>query len=679
MTQPRPAAVPAEAVWLPEQEVWQVAAVDDLGRRQGEARLFRSDGSLYKVVAYRDDAEDGAFSIFHPNGEVARTGRFVAGELDGEILAFASTGETHEALRGCCVPPGAWEMRARWTRGELHGERFFDRDGRPLLSDGSLRPERPQSVPADADYDEFTQRWCVAPAERGSGTTAAWTYFDGEGRLDEITDYQAGTKLRSRFFDRDGGERLVLHFSKDGRRHGPYRRRFLPGDESPHSTATQVQEEAGAFGADQPVGPWSLRHADGRTTTLDRGRAFTDAEADGSPALENVDRAPAAWRSLAGTLFTEGRAREALLAEARALGRGGDAGDLRATLARCAPLVTPIESDRLVNEVATATDEPISRALSALVLGGDAALLLRSIAAALRHSVRAARDLIEAAIRLAPDRPMSHLTRALVRLELGDPAGALADGERVAAESPESAEFVRAYVRLLFPPTWEFWPAAATPDGPADNMPDEPGQPLDRIRWAIQLYATRQEALRAAVGAWLSAPGEPAWLPPPLAHLLPDGPLPLREERGSIIDETEDGAETTEVQIDERIVSDGATVTTLMRTARANWAALTWLCWAAGLDQVALPRRLRPPATFASATGMMLTRFFRAKDVLVTNGLRSLTAGVPGFDWAGESIDALPKPFVEIAVDEYFELRALFLWLASPENLSPFQSDLRQL
>lgn len=678
MTQPRPPGLPPEAVWLPDEELWRVATQDAQGRKQGEARLFRSDGSLCRVQIYRDGTEDGAFSIFHPNGELARTGRFVAGAFDGEIRAFASTAETPETLRSCCVPPGAWEMRARWAKGELHGERFFDREGRPLLADGSLRPERPATAPTDADYDEFTQRWCVAPTDRSADVTATWTYYDSDGRLDERTDYQGGTKLRSRFFDRDGRERLVLHFDKNGRRHGPYRRRFLPGDESPYTEAALVTEESGAFEADQPVGTWTLRHADGRTTSLDRGQAFADAQVAGSPAFANVDRGPAAWRALSETLFAEGRAREALVAAARAVGRGGDLDVWHATLARSAPEISPTESDRLVSEVANASDEPISRALSALLQGADAAHLLRSISSALPHSVRAARDLVEAAILLAPNRPKSYLTRALVRLDLGDPAGALADAARLAEESPEATEFVRTYARLLFPETWDFAPTASPPDGPTDDMPEEPGQPLEAIRWAIQLYATRLEALRAALTAWLPAPRTAAWLPPALGHLLPDGPMTLRNEPARIVDETEAGSETTEVQIDERVLSGDATVIPLMRAARANWAALTWLCWAAGLDRVELPRQLRPPSEFAAATGMMLTRFFRAQDVLVTNGLRSLTAGVPGFEWAGESIDTLPKPFVEIAVDEYLELRALFLWLASPENVSPFQSDLRQ-
>ena len=74
---------------------------------------------------------------------------------------------------------------------------------------------------------------------------------------------------------------------------------------------------------------------------------------------------------------------------------------------------------------------------------------------------------------------------------------------------------------------------------------------------------------------------------------------------------------------------------------------------------------------------MALTRYFRVRDVIETNGLRSMTQGIPGFVFEGFEIDELPAALVQVAVDEYFELRALFLWLICPENLSPFQSDLR--
>jgi hypothetical protein len=67
------------------------------------------------------------------------------------------------------------------------------------------------------------------------------------------------------------------------------------------------------------------------------------------------------------------------------------------------------------------------------------------------------------------------------------------------------------------------------------------------------------------------------------------------------------------------------------------------------------------------------------QDTLATGGLRSRTQDVPSFAWHGTDVDELPRPIAEIALQEALELRALFLWLLSPENHSPFQSDLRDV
>jgi hypothetical protein len=74
---------------------------------------------------------------------------------------------------------------------------------------------------------------------------------------------------------------------------------------------------------------------------------------------------------------------------------------------------------------------------------------------------------------------------------------------------------------------------------------------------------------------------------------------------------------------------------------------------------------------------MAVARFWRAQDRLSTGGLIARSQGVAGFQWEGFDIDTMPQRFAEIAATEYLELRSLFLWLASADNLSPFQSDLR--
>ena len=47
------------------------------------------------------------------------------------------------------------------------------------------------------------------------------------------------------------------------------------------------------------------------------------------------------------------------------------------------------------------------------------------------------------------------------------------------------------------------------------------------------------------------------------------------------------------------------------------------------------------------------------------------------FVWEGLDIEGIPRHFAEMAQEEYLEMRSVFLFLMSPENVSPFQADLR--
>ena len=126
---------------------WEVAIVDERGARQGEYRSYRRDGTLLRTCRYQNGVEDGRFSVYHPNGQLARAGDCIAGEIEGLMTSYASDAPTSESLRPCCVPTGAHELRASYVRGNLTREQFFDREGFLLLHDGSRVPEPPNGLP----------------------------------------------------------------------------------------------------------------------------------------------------------------------------------------------------------------------------------------------------------------------------------------------------------------------------------------------------------------------------------------------------------------------------------------------------------------------------------------------------------------------------------------------------
>jgi tetratricopeptide (TPR) repeat protein len=664
--------IPGEATWLADQEKWET-------RSGEEVRLYRPDGTLYMVSRHCDGVPEGEFQVFHPDGQIAKRGHYRAGNLEGDLYAFASDSELGEPLRGCCVPEGARQLRARYEKGELLYEKFLDADGRALLSDGSLCPSRPEALPELAQFDESERRWVVGPDANGQSATpdALWRVYDEGGTLVEEARFDEGFKVMSRCLSGDGQTREELHLSRQGRRSGLYRRRFAPDEQSPYRDG-RVVEVRGEFADDLPVGRWTFHDAAGEVVrAVDHGRPLP-ADALAHPVFADELRPPEVWLELGESLLAEGRPAEALCAAARSAGRKGEADDLIAMLARHTVPLVSAEAAALAERAIAVEVEPVPALLSALIAGGEPAALFRALATAQRESPHAGRDFADAAILLAPDQPMTYLTRALLRLELGDDRGALADADRLAQASPDSRRFVREYARLLLP-EWAFWPARERFEGEVEGIPDAPTQPLEAIRRQIQIYATRIRLLREAVMARVPRRKTAPWVPPVLEALLPEGPLALRKFDGTITDETDEGTETVSVEVDETLTPGSAGLPALMRVARSQWAALTSLCWTCGLAQVALPESIQAPAGFAAAAGAAITRFFRAQDTLATGGLRSQSAGVPGFVWEGMDIDEMPRPFVQLAVDEYFELRALYLWLLSPENLSPFQSDLRDV
>jgi hypothetical protein len=196
------------------------------------------------------------------------------------------------------------------------------------------------------------------------------------------------------------------------------------------------------------------------------------------------------------------------------------------------------------------------------------------------------------------------------------------------------------------------------------------------------------------VAARLPAGAAPPWLPPDPSALLPDGPAPLEawefeevieddEDPDAPDEEARDAAPEPEaklVKADERLPLDAATpLPTLLRHARREWVGLAWMCWAVGLDRVALPDAIRAPAAFGQAAGLSIERLWRCRDRLITGSLRAMTQGVPGFQWQGIEIDLMPPLLAEIAAEEYREMRAVFYWLCDEGVQSPWQENVRTI
>ncbi len=582
------------------------------------------------------------------------------------------------------MPPGAVRLDLLYEQGDIVQEIFYDADARPILEDGRPWPPRPTGVPDDAEYDEKVPQW----ARRRTELHRFWT---AAGVLTSEIAFSQGVRRAVRTFDAAGRLEEAWELSPEGARHGAFVRCFRTGQigmEGPYADP-RIREERGTFERGQVVGTWSFLDAAGvELRTADRGVPFAEGGEAASPAFaagagrtaegaaqETAQETANDWWALSRALRSQGRVREALCAAARAAAREGRRAELERALAAdvvpLAPALAAQRGDALEHSV----EVKVWSILDALVCGADAASAFRALAAVLPGVSAAAEDFVEASLLLAPERKTIHLTRALVRLQRGDEAGARADLVIVAAESPDAATLLVGQLETVLRP-FENWPAR-------EQLLADPSlaalgagivRELEEVRAAVGVYATRIERVRAAVQALIGTGATPVWLPPDLSALLPAGSVALRREKVSV--DLGEG-ETAEAEIIEEIATDGLGVPALLSEAQADWGALSWLCWSVGLDRVALPEALAEPPLFAVAMKTIVTRCWRAQDRLKTGGLLARANGVPGFAWQGIDIDALPQHLAQAAAEEYLRARSVFLWLADPDAVSPFQVDLR--
>ncbi|HET9932189.1 MAG TPA: hypothetical protein VFQ35_15910 [Polyangiaceae bacterium] len=669
----RPSGVPAAAKWSDSIGAWELVEFDANARRCGTYRSYRVDGSLKFECRYENGLRHGPFRAYHPNGERSREGEFIGDAPHGLVVAYRSDAIGSEPLRACCVPTRAREMRAEYNHGELLLERFFDGDGRLLLSDGNVAPQRPSGVPERALYDESSDRWYTREAD---GELELVRIFDASGLLTQDDLYLNCRRTRTRRFFGDGTCKAEEHFDDSGQLTGKRTLRYGDGEPSPFANP-EIVEECAMFEAGEPVGVTDYFSAAGSVRRSNRGAAFEPADL-ASPVFGAAELTAAAWSELCDELTRDGRVRLAFCAAARAAARGRSKTPLANWLEENVVELRGDVANELAEALSRGESSDVSRVLSAVLLGAEPSLSLCTLAKCLPGTGQVALDFVEAAILLAPDNDAAYGMRAMTRLELGLVDQALADAERAAKFSPALTTFVREYARLLFP-TWRFFPRETGIDSPAlEGLSEAPRQPLESVRRTITLYATRLQRLRAAAKARL-AEGEPDWLPPELTSLMPTGPLELTRATATIVDQTEDGEEASEVIVDETLPIEGASLQTLQLLARADWAALTWLCWVSGLDHVAMPDTFSPRANFAAAASQAIVRAGRIADVVATGGLRARMQGAPSFEWEGFDVDGLPASFARIAMTELVQVRAMFLWLCFAENVSPFQGDLQEL
>ncbi|MEO0813018.1 MAG: thiol reductase thioredoxin, partial [Myxococcota bacterium] len=427
----------------------------------------------------------------------------------------------------------------------------------------------------------------------------------------------------------------------------------------------------GEYKEGTPVGIWRL--ADGLGNSLFEvsvGELERVEDLAALSAFSNRPRGADEWQEQALELIDGNRFVEALLCLSRAVASSCEVEVMLDGLKRFALPTHRDRSHELFAEVAES--DPLTLA-SGLVLGANAAAVLRGLAIHLDQANygHAALDFVNAAILLEPARSEYLFTRALVLMRLGLNQHAAMDIEELAPDEPGQAGFLRSYNGILFP-SFDFWPNREPPETYYDGLPDGPSQPLEAVRAVIQKYARRVTLIRDAMGTYVSSDIE--WFPPDVSHLFSG-------EEGELVQDsferTDEDGDTEDVDVDETLDTDDAELPDLLRWARSEWNALTYLCWAVGLDEVAMPNAIDPRTGFGDAAGMAVQRLWRCRDRRMMGGYGAQRSGAPGFEWEGIDVDEIPPQLISIAESQYAEMAAMFRWLTDSDHRSPWQDDLR--
>lgn len=638
----RPAGVHAKAWWDEADSEWVFGPLVE-GQKHGDFTFWRGDGTRCNEVRMEHDVPVGPFKRFHESGEVSQEGAFDArGQLHGTRRWISTDAETTENTRPPGVSDAVWTSEMDYEHGKVVGIRHFNREGeRVLPTTGEAYPVRPESVDEAAEFVEPKNEWHLGQADGTSRhKTGQWRVWNRDGALLEEAQWSAD--------ERNG--LATVHVV----------------GESPFADARVVLER-GMFRDGRRTGVWELVDGEGATVIRVQYGDTTGLDVPRLQAYSNDSRFD--YAALARQLEDDGNLIEALVTWARHAGISRDASGFEALRIR---ISRPLKAAAAM-KLALALERPTNWIGYELVEGANPALVLQKIAIALDQAQqsRASLDFINAAILLAPEKTELLWTRGLVLLSLGLKTQAERDANELAAQSPDKAELLLLMLRGSFP-SWAFTPNEEPPQTSFEDVPEAPVRTLPEVQALAAKYATRLQAARTKLLERLSENNVD--LPPDLKALLPDGPVELEVGAADLEDEEGD---VTQVDFDERPDFHDADIAQLLRFARADWSALSWLCWAAGETEVTLPTKLEAPENFGLAAGMAQQRLWRARDQRAFSGRNAKAHDVASFEWEGADMAELPPHLAGIAEDQYAEMQALFYWLIDPRLKTPWQDNLR--
>ncbi len=523
--------------------------------------------------------------------------------------------------------------------------------------------ERPETVPEEAEYHDNKQQWDAGNYNAESQRNGKWRTWNLAGELIEEAEYELGHYHGLVKTFEKGNPHSVSQYRK-GIRSGPFQGIVLRATYAD----SRIRIERGNIEGDISVGSWSFHDHKGKMIaktdfgvlpTSDKG--LLDSEA-----FNNRWHTAQEWSEISRNLLRDHRVAEAVCALARAAASEQRTDALDALLERTIVPLSETATLSLTDALISEPNTSLTALSHGLIRGAEPGAIFHTLAVALDQGTlsRAAMDLVNTAILLHPDRHQYHYTRALINISLGNRDAAKMDTEILEPAEPDKAQFLSRYLGALFP-VYDFWPAQTKLTVADEAAPLGPQQDLAAVQEVLQKYATRLTYIRQALGKKIGE--RPDWLPPTLSHLLPDGPVELR------VFETDAGSSGDSIMADESFDAMAWEVPTLLRFARADWSALTWLCWSTGLDSVEIPTQIEWREHLATA--LQYTKSF-LENINQASAKKDLQITV---HWEGQALSSLHPVLSQIAETQFQEMQAMFLWLTNTRHQSPWQEDLRQV
>ncbi|MEU5977608.1 hypothetical protein [Streptomyces sp. NPDC047315] len=174
----RPEGVPAEAVWVEDDDRGWALGVTGAAGKTGAWRYWRPDGTFAESSHWVDGAMHGRHLRYHDDGSVAMDGQWEEGRRRTAVLhrADAPSQETtmdqlHESVRRM--------VQDFDDDGYFVRQRFYTGDGSEVDLDGEPIPPRPANVPEGAQHATrhghwYDQRFEPGGEERKAGLHRFW-------------------------------------------------------------------------------------------------------------------------------------------------------------------------------------------------------------------------------------------------------------------------------------------------------------------------------------------------------------------------------------------------------------------------------------------------------------------------------------------------------------------------